>query len=67
MFTINYTTFNSIKKSVSVIDEDYARTIFWALVQAIDSKTVDMIDGFTGEVIMGWSGGKFTVVDGRVV
>lgn len=66
MFTINYTTFNGLKKSISVIDEEYAYTIFNVLIKAIDAKTVDAIDGFTGEVLMGWREGEFTVIGGCV-
>lgn len=67
MFTIGYTTFSGIKKSISVIDEEYAYAIFETLIKAIDAQTVDMMDGFTGEVIMRWREGKYTVIGGRGV
>ena len=67
MFTITYRTFNDIRKDISVIDENYAYFIFKSLIQAIDAERVDMIDGFTGEVIMEWKKGEYTVINRCVV
>ena len=67
MFTIDYTTHCNVHKSISVMDEDYAFHIFKALTKAIDCSTIDMIDGFTGEVLMEWCDGEYTVINSHVV
>lgn len=59
MFTINYSTVCGKEKSMSIIDEEYATTIFNLLIQAADVKEVVVINGLTGEVIIQWENGRF--------
>ncbi len=66
MFTLVYSTHEK-EYSVSVIDKDYALTMFMSLIKAVDLKTVALTDGFTGEVLWEYTNGEFKVFDGHIV
>ena len=63
MFTIVYYTTEGKCKSISVIDEPYANSIFAQLIKAIDAESVALTDGLTGEVITEWEKGEFNVLN----
>lgn len=67
MFTINYNSHSGRKNSISVIDEEYALTMFNQLLNAVDLEEIAIIDGLTGEVLYMWENGKFTILKGYEV
>ena len=58
MFTITYRTHEGKTNNISMIDKGYALFTVNALLQAIDLEHLDLIDGFTGEVLFSWDNGK---------
>ena len=64
MFEIIYSTYSGVKKTVTAIEEDYILTMFNLLLNAEDLASADLIDGFTGKVLLSWHNGKFTYIHG---
>lgn len=68
MFEINYKS-NGWKsnKTIKVIDKEYALLMFNQLLEAVDLAEVYLLDGFTGEILFEWAGGRFKIIDGIIL
>lgn len=67
MYNIKYSTHCGYENEITVIEEQFALFYFKSLIKAVDAHEVVMIDGFTGEVIMMWTDGDFSVLNGVIL
>ena len=57
-YKIEFTTMNGIEKKIVDIERSYLLLLYNTLKQAIDIKTIDVIDATSGEILRTWECGK---------
>ena len=57
-YEIDFTTMSRIKKEIVVIERDYLLLLYKTLKQAIDIKTIEILDATSGEILLTWECGK---------
>lgn len=57
-YEIDYTTMSGTKKKIVVIERDYLLSLYKILKQAIDVKTIEVINATSGEILWTWEYGK---------
>ena len=56
-YKIEFTTMNGIEKKIVDIERSYLLLLYNTLKQAIDIKTIDVIDATSGEILRTWECG----------
>lgn len=57
-YEIDFTTMSRISKKIVVIERSYLLLLYKTLKQAIDIRTIDILDATSGEILLTWECGK---------
>lgn len=60
LYYIAVTDYEGNERTIKVMNPTLVRTMIPDFMEAVDVKTIDVIDGATGEVLFGWAQGKIT-------
>lgn len=57
-YKIEFTTMSGINKKIVVIERSYLLLLYNTLKQAIDIRTIDILNATSGEILLTWECGK---------